>query len=317
MNVEAGTALSGTSLASLKRDAAGSPQDEATIRKVAQQFEALLTQQVLKSSRANALGDDLMGGSGLDLYNDMFDQQMAQQISSKGLGLADVLVRQLRGAMSPEASPAMPLRSTAPRPLSGEALTAASFARQQALARAEGAASPAVAPATTTSAKISDRITSFVNRIWQQAETAAKALGLPTEAVVGHAALETGWGAHQPAGDSNNLFGIKADRRWQGEKATASTVEMDGGRTRTELAHFRAYGSTEEGMADYVRFLKGNPRYAEAIKAGGSVEQFAQGLQKAGYATDPQYAAKLTAAVARVAASRSAGNPPNSPQQAF
>lgn len=281
-NIDAGNALSGSALAGLRRDAASAPKDDATIRKVAQQFEALLTQQVLKSSRATALGEDLMGGSGLDLYKDMFDQQMAQQISSKGLGLADVLVQQLKGSKLPAAAPA---------PLDAKAA-----------ATSTPAGSASALPA------LGDRITSFVKNIWQQAETAAKALGLPTEAVVGHAALETGWGAHQPGGGSNNLFGIKADSRWQGEQVTASTTEMDGGKTRTEQAAFRSYDSSADGFADYVRFLKGNPRYAEAIKAGSSAQEFAQGLQKAGYATDPHYAEKLTAAVARVAKSRDAAS---------
>ncbi len=283
-NIDAGNALSGSALAGLRRDAAASPKDDATIRKVAQQFEALLTQQVLKSSRATALGDDLMGGSGLDLYKDMFDQQMAQQISAKGLGLADVLVQQLRGS---KVLSAPTLDTKVPSAITHM---------------------PAAAATSVSTLPITDRISSFVKNIWQQAETAAKALGLPTEAVVGHAALETGWGAHQPAGGSNNLFGIKADSRWQGDKVTAKTVEMDGGNTRTEHAQFRAYDTSADGFADYVRFLKGNPRYAEAIKAGSSVKDFAQGLQKAGYATDPQYAEKLTAAVARVAKSRDAAS---------
>ncbi|MES2884862.1 MAG: flagellar assembly peptidoglycan hydrolase FlgJ [Pseudomonadota bacterium] len=284
MSLDAASALGGASLAALRRDAAGSPQDEATLRKVAQQFEALLTQQVLKASRANALGEDLMGGAGLDLYKDMFDQQMAQQISAKGLGLADVLVQQLRGSRMPSAP------APAPAPAAGALIPLA--------------AAPSTTGADTT--PVSARISSFVKNIWQQAEQAAKALGLPTEAVVGHAALETGWGAHQPGGGSNNLFGIKADSRWQGGKVTASTTEMDGGRTRTEQGVFRSYDSAEDGFKDYVRFLKTNPRYAEAIKAGSSAQDFAQGLQKAGYATDPQYADKLKAAIARAAQAKPA-----------
>ena len=299
--IDAGNALGGSSLAALRREAAGAPRDEATIRKVAQQFEALLTQQVLKASRTTALGEDLMGGNGLDLYKDMFDQQMAQQISSKGLGLADVLVQQLRGSKASATESAGRTGEAHAPALSGCA-SLINPACQPA-----GVQSPATA---NQASPLADRITSFVKNIWQQAETAAKALGLPTEAVVGHAALETGWGAHQPGGGGNNpsynLFGIKADNRWQGDKVTASTTEMDGGRTRTEQAAFRSYDSAEDGFKDYVRFLKGNPRYAEAIKAGGSVQDFAHGLQKAGYATDPHYAEKLTAAVARVAKSRDA-----------
>ena len=285
-NIDAGNALNGSALAALKRDAAGAGQSDATLRKVAQQFEALMTQQILKSSRANALGEDLMGGAGLDLYKDMFDQQMAQQISAKGLGLADVLVQQLRGPKPPaEAGAVTPMAftPTAPKP-----------------ERVEAAA---------PTAPLSERVAKFVQGIWRQAEVAAKALGLPTEAVVGHAALETGWGAHQPGGGSNNLFGIKADSRWQGSKVSAATTEMDGGHSRRENAQFRAYGSTSEGLADYVRFLKTNPRYAEAIKAGVSSEEFAHGLQKAGYATDPNYAEKLKTTIARVAAAKPAARP--------
>lgn len=288
-SIDAGNALNGSALAALKRDAAGAGQSDVNLRKVAQQFEALMTQQILKSSRANALGEDLMGGAGLDLYKDLFDQQMAQQISAKGLGLAEVLVQQLRGPEPPtEAAAVTPMAFTPTAP------------------RAERV--EAVAPATP----LSERVSKFVQGIWRQAEVAAKALGLPTEAVVGHAALETGWGAHQPGGGSNNpshnLFGIKADSRWQGSKVRAQTTEMDG-HTRRENAQFRAYGSTSEGLADYVRFLKTNPRYAEAIKAGVSSEEFATGLQKAGYATDPNYAEKLKTTIARVAAARPAARP--------
>ncbi len=296
MNIDPGNALGSASLAALKRDAAGSPQDEVTLRKVAQQFEALLTQQVLKSSRATVLGEDLMGGSGLDLYKDLFDQQMAQQISAKGLGLAEVLVQQLKGARA--------AASGSSQALDSHRLSAASV--PIVAAKAEAGSTISTNPFGKPAAALTDRISRFVSDIWQQAEQAAKALGLPTEAVVGHAALETGWGAHQPGGGSNNLFGIKADPRWQGAKVAASTTEMDGGRTRTEQAQFRAYDSPEQGFADYVRFLKNNPRYAQALKAGGSVEQFASGLQKAGYATDPNYAAKLQSAIARAAAAKPA-----------
>lgn len=283
MNVDAGNAIGSASLAALKRDAVGSPKDEATLRKVAQQFEALLTQQVLKASRANALGEDLMSGAGLDLYKDMFDQQMAQQISSgKGLGLADVLVQQLRGSKT------LPAALPAPTPI----------ALASPVATAISAIGASAGPLT-------DRISHFVKNIWQQAEAAAKTLGLPTEAVVGHAALETGWGQHQPAGNSNNLFGIKADKNWQGAKVKAETLEMDGGHSRNEHAAFRAYANPDEGFADYAHFLMSNPRYSEALRSGSS-QQFAEGLQKAGYATDPHYADKLKSAIARVAAAKAA-----------
>jgi flagellar protein FlgJ len=146
----------------------------------------------------------------------------------------------------------------------------------------------------------------FVRQVWPQAEAAARELGLPTEVVVGHAALETGWGRHQPAGDSNNLFGIKADAGWRGAKASSETREVRAGVEQTERADFRRYDSAAESVADYVRFLRGNPRYAQALAHGGDAVHFAQGLQKAGYATDPRYASKLLGVIERVRGMRAA-----------
>ena len=112
------------------------------------------------------------------------------------------------------------------------------------------------------------------------------------------AALETGWGRRmiqRGDGDSaNNLFGIKATG-WSGERASASTHEYRGGVRRNERADFRAYASPAESFADYVSLLKRSPRYAQALEAGGDVRGFAQALQRAGYATDPSYADKITA----------------------
>lgn len=265
-------------LNALRAKAAGNGGDEETLRAVARQFEALLMQQVLKSARASGFGDDLAGGPGADTYKDLFDQQMAQQMSAgRGLGIADVLVRQLRGSApttlatmeTPVTLAAVPLRAAAnpPLPTDGDP-------------------------------------DQFIRAVWPQAEAAAKALGLPTEAVVGHAALETGWGRHRPAGDSHNYFGIKADAGWKGARAASETTEVRGGVAGREQAEFRRYASPAEGFADYVRFLRGNPRYGAALAHGGDATHFAQGLQKAGYATDPDYARKLLGAIERVRAGR-------------
>ena len=118
--------------------------------------------------------------------------------------------------------------------------------------------------------------------------------------------LTSGWGRHQPAGDSNNLFGIKADAGWRGAKASSETREVRDGVERSERADFRRYDSAAESLADYVRFLRGNPRYARALAHGGDAVQFAQGLQKAGYATDPRYASKLLGVIERVRSLRAA-----------
>lgn len=247
--------------------AAAQRQDPAALKKAAKQFEALFTEQILKAAHQTKFGDDLTGEQG-DFYNDLFDQQMAVHLTSgKGLGLADLLVRQLGGKPS-AAAPA-----TASASSSASAVT--------------GTAAASDADSSTPE--------SFVASIRPQAEKAAAELGVPARALIAHAALETGWGQHAPggaSGASHNLFGIKASAGWNGDSTTSATQEFEGGQWSQQNAAFRRYGSVEASFSDYVHFLKSNPRYAEALKAG-TVSGFAQGLQNAGYATDPGYAQKL------------------------
>lgn len=139
----------------------------------------------------------------------------------------------------------------------------------------------------------------FVASIWGHAQQAARELGVDAKALVAQAALETGWGRkliqrNGGAGSSHNLFGIKASG-WSGERATTGTHEYVNGVRRNETASFRAYGSVGESFADYVKLLKNSPRYQNALQAGTDVRGFARGLQQAGYATDPSYAAKIAA----------------------
>jgi len=136
----------------------------------------------------------------------------------------------------------------------------------------------------------------FVAKIWTHAQKAARELGVDPRALVAQAALETGWGRRGigNGGDSNNLFGIKATG-WNGNKVTSGTHEYVNGVKTTETADFRAYGSAEESFSDYVRLLKTNNRYQPALRAGTDIKGFARGLQQAGYATDPGYAAKIAA----------------------
>lgn len=136
----------------------------------------------------------------------------------------------------------------------------------------------------------------FVAGIWPHAQSAARELGVDARALVAQAALETGWGrrqiAHGDGRSTHNLFGIKATA-WSGDRATTATHEYVGGVRRSETASFRSYASPAESFADYVRLLKRTPRYQKALQAGTDVRRFAQGLQQAGYATDPAYASKI------------------------
>ncbi|MCI2246310.1 flagellar assembly peptidoglycan hydrolase FlgJ [Xanthomonas sp. PPL568] len=157
----------------------------------------------------------------------------------------------------------------------------------------------AAAAANAAAASLGERTPEgFVAKIWNHAQKAAQELGVDARALVAQAALETGWGrrgiSRGDGASSNNLFGIKATG-WDGDRVTTGTHEYVDGVKQSQTADFRAYSSPAESFADYVRLLKTNPRYQQALKAGTDIRGFAQGLQRAGYATDPAYAAKIAA----------------------
>jgi flagellar protein FlgJ len=254
--------------------------DPESLRKVAQQFEALFTQQLLKSARAASLGSDLMGGEQTEFYNDLFDQQMALHLSSgKGLGIADLLVRQLQQRSGANATKSTDQTFGA----HGEAMV-------------ELPARPS-AQATIPLRSEASSPNNFVEQIRPHAERAAQALGVPARVIMAQAALETGWGRQVPGQaqgtPSFNFFGIKADARWEGPSVEVQTHEFIDGRMQPKSAAFRAYDSIGEAFDDYVNFLQSNPRYADALRHQGDSERFASGLQKAGYASDPSYAQKV------------------------
>lgn len=263
--------------------------DPQALRKAAQQFEALFTQQMLKSMRQTTPGDSLTGSEEGQLYRDMLDQQLAQNLAQnlaqgRGFGLADMLVRHLS------------------RQSAGTAAQPVAEAHPAALRRAPAAAAAgnsSVAPAAGRHGE--GRPEAFIRAILPAAKEAARALGVNPVAVLAHAALETGWGKNMPL-DGNgrpsfNLFGIKA-AGWDGERVQARTTEFVNGLARVEQAAFRAYRSVTESVQDYARFLLGNKRYQGVMGHGDDIAGFARALQRAGYATDPDYADKLAATAA-------------------
>ncbi|WP_256582337.1 flagellar assembly peptidoglycan hydrolase FlgJ, partial [Pseudomonas sp. DrBHI1] len=137
----------------------------------------------------------------------------------------------------------------------------------------------------------------FVATMLPMAEQAAKRIGIDPRYLVAQAALETGWGKsvmRNPDGSSShNLFGIKATGNWQGGEARAITSEFRGGQFVKETAAFRSYDSYQDSFHDLVSLLQNNNRYKDAVGAADNPEQFARELQKAGYATDPDYARKI------------------------
>jgi len=272
---------------------------EETLREVAGQFEALFIQMMLKSMRDAGLGEGLMDSDQTKTYQSMYDQQLALDMSKKqGLGLAEMMVQQLRRAdVEAEAGEDAAEEATAAAPLV--------FDPQQRVTREQRMPLPAsidTSPVARQSATAPrdwrpGSQEDFVRELWPHAQRAADELGTRPEALIAQAALETGWGKHMVRGadgqNSFNLFGIKADARWQGERAVTETVEFRDGLMRRERATFRAYPSLADSFADYTDFLKSNPRYAQALNTGSSGPDFVRALSQAGYATDPDYPGKI------------------------
>ena len=261
-------------LSALKSEAKA--QDPTALKEVAKQFESLFTQMLLKNMReANkslSNGDSLFGSDQADFYQDMFDQQLAVHLSQgEGLGLADMLVRQLAGGTN-----------------SGQPVTNGS-------GEATGAnlTSQISGPSSVATSKAD-----FIRQMLPHAKAAARELGVDPNALVAQAALETGWGKSVPcntAGEcSFNLFGIKAGSSWSGATVNVPTLEFEEGVAVRKVDRFRAYESPADSFRDYARLIRTNPRYEGALNAGSDVASFAAALQNGGYATDPRYAQKIT-----------------------
>ncbi|MFC5547954.1 flagellar assembly peptidoglycan hydrolase FlgJ [Massilia aerilata] len=295
-------ALDTNSLGDLKQSAkAGSPE---ALRGAATQFESMFVNMMMKSMRDATPQDGPMDSQETRTFTTMLDQQMSQKLAKRGIGLADVLVRQLSaqqsgaalakemqsGALAIGSNPGAKQGTNTSRPR----LEADSMSTDGAPAASGIKGS---ARSTTHSGKPA-HVRAFQDKLADAAEEAQKVTGVPAKFMLGQAALETGWGKrvirNQDGSSSNNLFGIKAGPGWQGKVATAVTTEYVNGRPHTKVEKFRAYDSPAESFKDYARMIGNNPRYEKVLNHGGDASTFAHGLQRAGYATDPQYAAKLS-----------------------
>ena len=307
-----------TGLATIKRGL--KTDDPKALKAAAQQFEALFLQMVLKSMRDATPHEELFDNEQSRMFESLLDQQLAQVMSSKrGVGLAQVIERQLlRNSAAPgDEQGSMPFRSSAPTlPLRQDRTYILPRDTPQQALPLPG--SPAVAPARVTGSPLDavlrdgvpafPRVSAvptdareFVARLRPEAEAVASETGIPAAFIIGHAALESGWGRSEPRTASGqpsyNLFGIKAHQGWTGKAVDASTVEYVQGVAQRRTERFRAYASYAEGFADYARLLASNSRYEGVLGASDS-SAFAQGLQSAGYATDPRYASKLERVIA-------------------
>lgn len=263
---------------------------DAAFAKVAQEFEALFIQMMLKAARDATPEGGLFDSNELKLYQEMMDSQVALEMAEQGgLGFAPLLQQQLLGGEADEAPRELmlpPRRTIAPDPVPAAAPHPA-FATS---ARPDTATSPQ-APAKSVSG--------FIRSVVPLATEAARKLGLEPEVLVAQAALETGWGKHTitkaDGSNSHNYFGIKASHDWDGDVVRVRTHEFINGRAFKVNADFRAYPDPAAAFDDYVKFLNSHPRYASTLQHGGDPERFAAGLSAAGYATDPRYAEKILA----------------------
>jgi len=288
LNLNRGLATDTKSLDNLKARAATDPK--AAVREAAQQFESVFMKEVVKSMRATTLSTGMMDNATSSLGTEMLDAQFATQLTGKPGGLSEAITRQLERQMG---------MSPGPIPVTGSA--------NNTVAPLAAAPQPTRIPQTGAAG--------FVQQHSAAARDAELVTGVPATFMVSQAALETGWGRkeikHADGTPSFNLFGIKAGGSWKGPTAEVTTTEYINGKPQKVTAKFRAYGSYAESFADYAKLMKHAPRYQAAvaqartasIQNAGSTNTatvaaaasgFAQGLQRAGYATDPAYADKLT-----------------------
>lgn len=253
-----------------------------------------------------AWGDAIFDSDQSKLYRDMFDKQVALDMAnSKGIGIADSMVRQLGRNTDKKDKPEIfalnqniqhkPVLHGKILPLSVHRLNAVDQTSVPGLAKYELAEIKPVEDITEFKTP-----EDFASHILPYAEKAAKELGVSPLVLVSQAALETGWGkaiTRHPNGVSSfNLFNIKADNRWDGKHIIKSTLEYDNGLAKYEKASFRAYDSYADSFDDYVDFLRTNGRYSNALHNQSNQSNdklFIQDLHKAGYATDPNYADKI------------------------
>jgi flagellar protein FlgJ len=275
------------------------------LKAAAQQFETLFLQMVLKSMRDATPQDGLLNSDQSRFYTGLLDQQMAQNMSSagNGVGFAKLIEQQLgRHIGTPEGQAALmapanaagnslPLaasdgRHLQHRPVLGNLPTSASYAAPSAVMLRNNNAENA--PPTSQE---------FVTRVWPHAVEASRSTGIPPQFLVGHSALESGWGRSEirkaDGTSSFNLFGIKAGKNWSGATVDATTTEYVDGQPQQVVERFRAYASYAEAFQDYANLLRNNSRYSGVIGSQDGTE-FARRLQQAGYATDPMYADKLS-----------------------
>jgi peptidoglycan hydrolase FlgJ len=274
------------------------------IKGVAKQFEAIFMNMMLKSMRDASPQDNPFDNEQSRTFTSMLDQQLSSNLASKGLGLADVLAKQLSkgnnlttNAMEQAVSDEQPTAySTPSNPIISNPLS---------INNNKSSASQLERIDKLNTKSLGDSASEFKNRMAKHADEASRATGMPAHLMLGQAALESGWGKRELKGPdgtpSNNLFGIKASGNWDGKVIEATTTEYIHGVKQKRIEKFRAYDSYADSFKDFANMMSNNPRYDKVMDNLDNVQGYAQAMQNAGYATDPNYATKLASVIQKVA----------------
>jgi peptidoglycan hydrolase FlgJ len=277
---------------------------------------------MLKSMRDATPQDGPFDSHDSATFTSMMDQQMSQQLSKKGIGVADAMLKQLmrnQGMQVGGGSGSSGGLTGMANALGGgsggdEGQTAALNALAKAYGNAQANGQLAMGkPYSANSALTpplrgdgsSPKVDAFVDKLAAPAQAASAATGIPARFIIGQAALESGWGKSEikkaDGSTSHNVFGIKATKDWTGKTVSTVTTEYVNGKPQRTVEKFRAYDSYQDAMTDYASMLKSNPRYAQVLNSSHDVTGFANGMQRAGYATDPHYAKKLLSIMQKMA----------------
>lgn len=283
---------------SLRAKIAASPQQG--VKMAAKQFDASFIAMMLKSMRDATPQDGPLDSRDGAQFTSMMDEQLAQQMSSKGIGVADAMLKQLMNNAGIQGGASS----------AGSNTTLDALAKAYANPQANGSLASGVGYSRNSAltpplhGNGSSNVDAFVDKLAASAQAASETTGVPARFIIGQAALESGWGKREIRSangeTSHNVFGIKATRDWTGKTVSTVTTEYHNGKPQRVVEKFRAYDSYDDAMADYAHMLKNNPRYAQVLNSSHDAAGFAMGMQRAGYATDPHYAKKLLSIMGRM-----------------
>ena len=279
------------------------------LKAVAKQFESILMNMMLKSMRAANPQDGAFDNEQSRMFTSMLDQQLSSNLSAKGLGLADVLVRQLSKTTQAYTDAADQLMnhelatpSSVKDSVEKDPYPDYSIHNTKVNPAATLPNNNIVNPAKSSG--IGESVSNFLGKMLHHAKAASHSTGMPAHLMLGQAALESGWGKHEiKAADgtpSHNLFGIKATGNWKGKVVEATTTEYINGVKQKRIEKFRAYDSYADSFKDFANLMKSNPRYQNVVANVHNVNSYANAMQDAGYATDPQYAKKLSNVINKI-----------------